>query len=103
MKMSHVLTISDSAKPAAKQKLWHAVRLSIPELVHRMATVRSIAGGCGYTLRVLNNGQHWEFKREGLLVEWWPSTGRIMVNKKGRGHLYTLNELRGSLSRAASQ
>jgi hypothetical protein len=34
-------------------------------------------------LRVLNDGYHWEFKLpNGRLVEWWPSTGRMVVDKK---------------------
>lgn len=86
--------------PASKERPWHNCRLNVPELLRRQATVQSIAGGCGYTLRVLNQGQHWEFKREGALVEWWPSTGRFLVNKRGdRGaKFFTLQELRQMLT-----
>jgi hypothetical protein len=39
------------------------------------------AEALGVTLRVLNEGAHWEWSREGLRLEWWPETGRIAVNK----------------------
>jgi hypothetical protein len=55
--------------------------LDVRSLLRREPTLRSIGGGYGFTLRVLNEGQHWEFKLEGRLIEWWPSTGRYMVNK----------------------
>lgn len=77
------------------------IRLSIPELLRCRATVASYAAGYGMTTRVLNNGQHWEFKRQGLLVEWWPSTGSLMVNKRGgrQWRLHTIQDLRALIER----
>lgn len=66
--------------------------------------VQKLAAEYGYTVRVMNDGQHWEFKRVDLLVEWWPSSGRIMVYKKlGFDLIHTFNELRSALSEAAGQ
>lgn len=39
------------------------------------------AAAHGMALRVLDEGTHWEWTREGLRLEWWPETGRIAVNK----------------------
>lgn len=43
-------------------------------------TLQSIAGGFGFVLDVKNQNQHWIFKRPGVQVDWWPSTGRCAVN-----------------------
>lgn len=58
--------------------------------------IREMARKLGYELRLLNNDEHWEFKQEGALVDWWPNTGRYRVNKMGhRADKATwLNELR---------
>lgn len=75
------------------------------ELLEHLPTVRSIAGGFGMALRVLNDGQHWEFKREGFLVDWWPSSGSMMLNKQGgrRTKVFTLRHLRQVLARGPKQ
>lgn len=61
--------------------------------------LQTLAGGFGMVVRVLNNGHHVEFKRSGLLLDWWPSKGRYMVNKvSDRPALLTsLNAVRGKL------
>ncbi len=57
-----------------------------PERVERsvadLPTLQSIAGGFGFVLEVKNRSQHWIFKRPGVQVDWWPSTGRCAVNAK---------------------
>jgi hypothetical protein len=35
----------------------------------------------GFKLTVRNNGQHWEFARKGCVIDWWPSSGKVAVNK----------------------
>lgn len=34
------------------------------------------------TLQIKNNGHHWIFVREKGLVEWWPSSAKMVVGKK---------------------
>lgn len=68
-------------------------------------TVRSIAGGFGMVLKIHNDGQHWEFKKPGLLVDWWPSSGSTMVNKHGgrKTKVFTIDELRKVLTQDAAK
>lgn len=47
----------------------------------RLVRYRKDAAALGLTLRVLNDGRHFEWTRDGLLLEWWPETGRIAVNR----------------------
>lgn len=35
----------------------------------------------GFKLTVRNNGQHWEFARKGCVIDWWPSSGKVAINK----------------------
>lgn len=35
----------------------------------------------GFTLRVLNEGQHWLFQKPGLVAEWWPSSAKLVLNR----------------------
>ena len=46
-----------------------------------MARYAKDAAALGFTLRVMNEGGHWEWFRDGLRLEWWPQTGRLAVNK----------------------
>lgn len=66
------------------------------------ATLQAIALGFGMKLRVLNEGQHWEFRSDRLTFEWWPSTGRYMVNKVGQRHakIRTVLEVRATIELA---
>lgn len=43
-------------------------------------------------------------QRMKCLIEWWPSTGRFMVNKKGdrREYIRHIDELRAALAKEAS-
>ena len=65
-----------------KPRLWHTIRQPVSEWVRRQSMVQKLAAEYGYTVRVMNAGQHWEFKRVNLIVEWWPSTGTLMIDKK---------------------
>jgi hypothetical protein len=42
----------------------------------------------GLTLRVSNEGHHWKMTRPGLIVEWWPSTAKLVFNKAYRGGIH---------------
>ena len=65
------------------------------------ATARSIAGGFGMTLELHNEGQHWAFVGPTLILDWWPSTGRYMVNKVSNRdrRLREISDVRNMLER----
>jgi len=84
--------------PAIKQRLWHNFRQSVSDWVRRQSMVCRLATEHGFTTRVLNDGQHWEFTRDKITLEWWPSTGRMFVNKAPMMVLvHTFTCLRGAL------
>jgi len=64
-----------------KPRLWHSMRQPVSEWVRRRGTIEKLAAEYGYTVRILNHGKHWEFKSAGCLIEWWPSTGTLMIDK----------------------
>ena len=81
-----------------KPRLWHTVRQPVSDWVRRQSMAQKLAAEYGYTVRVMNDGQHWEFKRLGLVVEWWPSTGRMMLDKSADlAKTYTFDGLRAAL------
>ena len=81
-----------------KPRLWHTIRQPVCDWARRQSMVFRLASEYGYTARVMNNGQHWEFKREKITLEWWPSTGRMFVNKAPMMALaHTFTCLRGVL------
>jgi len=52
--------------------------------------------------RILNDGQHWEFRRGVAMIEWWPSTGTTTVNKSlDLSRMHTLDGLRSALKQFA--
>ena len=56
-----------------KPRLWHSIRQPVSEWVRRRGTVEKMATEYGYTVRILNDGQHWEFRRGVVMLEWWPA------------------------------
>jgi len=36
----------------------------------------------GLTLRITNEGHHWQIADEGFLAEWWPSSAKLVIGKK---------------------
>ena len=81
-----------------KPRLWHTIRQPVSEWLRRQSMVQKLAAEYGYSVRILNDGQHWEFKRLDLLVEWWPSTGNLMVDKRQDFRVvHTFNGLRAAL------
>lgn len=45
-------------------------------------SIREWATGAGLALSVRNGGEHWIFERPGFLAEYWPSTRRLVINKR---------------------
>ena len=40
----------------------------------------------GLTLNITNQGHHWKIEGKGLLFEWWPSSAKLVFNKRyGKG------------------
>ena len=83
-----------------KPRLWHSMRQPVSELVRRCGTVEKLAAEYGYTVRILNDGQHWEFRRGVVMIEWWPSTGTTMTNKRADLSFHTIDGLRSALNKA---
>jgi hypothetical protein len=84
-----------------KPRLWHSIRQPVSEWVRRRGTVEKLAAEYSYTVRILNDGQHWEFKRDGIMIEWWPSTGTTITNKRADlSCIHTLDGLRSALNKA---
>ena len=85
-----------------KPRPWHTIRQPVSDWVRRQSMVQKLATEYGYTVRVLNDGQHWEFKRLALVVEWWPSTGTTMTNERADlSCMHTLNGLLAALAKEA--
>ena len=94
------MTKASEPLPLIKQRLWHNLRQPVCDWVRRQSTVFRLALEHGYTMRILNDGQHWEFKRDGMLLEWWPSTGTTMTNKRADlSCIHTFNGLRLALTK----
>jgi hypothetical protein len=36
----------------------------------------------GFKFRVLNEGQHFQIERGVMVLDWWPRTAKMVVNKK---------------------
>ncbi len=65
-----------------------ALTPSTPQMDPKERYLTTIAGGYGMTLRILNKREHWQFTRASLLVEWWPSSSRVAVNKNWKRRLF---------------
>ena len=77
--------------------------LTVADCNRQEATIRSAAGGLGYTLTVHNAGQHFRFLSPFGSVDWWPSTGRWSVRQVVQdGRVRTLADLRRALTAAAT-
>ena len=36
----------------------------------------------GFTLRITNEGHHWQMTKDGFLAEWWPSSAKLVIDKR---------------------
>jgi hypothetical protein len=50
--------------------------------LHARQQVEAFCRHHGIDLRVNNEGHHWIFHRKGKLVEWWPSSAKLVCNKQ---------------------
>lgn len=67
------------SKPSQHQKAEHQRRYQ-----QASTSVQSADEWCAdhaIVLTIRNDGQHWSFMRGDQLVEWWPSSGKVVVNK----------------------
>jgi hypothetical protein len=46
------------------------------------AIMRAWAAERGLTVRILNRGHHWLFEKVGFIAEWWPSSAKLVVNRR---------------------
>src|SRR5437899_12506595 len=61
-------------------RMLHARRLSAN--LEQEANVRRWCGQRGLTLRITNEGHHWQIADGGFLAEWWPSSAKLVIGKK---------------------
>ena len=40
------------------------------------------AHAIGLKLRIANAGNHWMFTKDGFVADWWPSSAKLVVNKR---------------------
>ncbi len=75
-----------SIKPTCKYILGedyserHARRLS--ENLSSIGNFSKWASSNGFNLCIMNDGHHWKIEGKGLLAEWWPSSAKLVINKK---------------------
>lgn len=36
----------------------------------------------GVRFRITNDGHHWRFDKQGHVIEWWPSSAKLVINKR---------------------
>lgn len=72
-------------------------------LAHNLENRESAIRWCkerGVRLTITNNGHHWRFERGGELVEWWPSSAKLVFNKRWKQgvHAHDWNQVRAEIS-----
>lgn len=53
------------------------------------ADVRRWAESHGINFDIFNQGHHWKFWRNTLSVDWWPSSAKLIRNKRWNGGVHT--------------
>lgn len=71
--------------PSSKAR--HAARLQAN--LSGRASVEGWCSGRGVGLRITNGGHHWQFRRGAKLVEWWPSSAKLVMNKRWNHGIHT--------------
>jgi len=67
-------------------RIRHARRLSAN--LEQEANVRRWCRQRGLTLRITNEGHHWQIADGGFLAEWWPSSAKLVIGKKWHGGIH---------------
>lgn len=57
--------------------------LKAQEVVNTYCNEKSIK------MSILNNGHHWKFEKDGFLIEWWPSSAKLVINKNYKNGIHT--------------
>lgn len=50
--------------------------------------VRNKCAWNGWSLRTSNGGHHWQFRFEHYLAEWWPSSAKLVFDKKWKAGVH---------------
>jgi hypothetical protein len=50
--------------------------------LEKQAEVRQWCAQHGLTLRVTNDGHHWQITDGAFLAEWWPSSAKLVIGKR---------------------
>ncbi len=81
----------------------HERRLHM-NLRHR-TTVQKWCEKNGFQLRITNNGHHWQLTKGQFLAEWWPSSAKLVINKKWYGgtHCHDFQQTLKTISNAYQQ
>ena len=56
------------------------------------ANVRRWCEQRGLTLRITNEGHHWQITDGGFLAEWWPSSAKLVIGKKWHDGIHCHDE-----------
>ena len=87
--MSRKRSIPDSVSPAGavscrttEAGLQNAPWRRLSANLEQEANVRRWCGQRGLTLRITNEGHHWQIADGGFLAEWWPSSAKLVIGKK---------------------
>jgi hypothetical protein len=60
----------------------HARRLAFAMSLKEQAD--ELCKRAGLTLEIKNDGHHWIFRKGAKVAEWWPSSAKLVINKKWR-------------------
>lgn len=50
--------------------------------LRRQQEVRRWCHENGISLRITNDGHHWQFIKTSFVAEWWPSSAKLVINKR---------------------
>ena len=69
--------------PYIKDETWRARHDRRKNI--NMSFSKNLSDWCNqnnWKFEIKNNGHHWIFKKNNILVEWWPSSAKLVKNKK---------------------
>ena len=52
------------------------------------AAVEASLRNAGFTLSIKNDGQHWMMKKDATVWEWWPSSAKLVRDKRWRAGVH---------------